>query len=37
MMLTHLISIALWCNGNTSGFGPEIGGSNPSGATRFAL
>lgn len=25
----------LWCNGNTSGFGPEIGGSNPSGTTKI--
>ena len=25
--------IVLWCNGNTQGFGPCIGGSNPSGTT----
>ena len=25
----------LWCNGNTPGFGPGIGGSNPSGTTKI--
>lgn len=25
---------ALWCNGNTTGFGSVISGSNPLGATR---
>lgn len=29
--------IALWCNGNTSGFGSEVGGSNPSGATIMPI
>lgn len=30
---THII--ALWCNGNTSDFGPAVPGSNPGGATTF--
>ena len=25
---------APWCNGNTPGFGPDISGSSPGGATK---
>ena len=29
--------IVLWCNGNTSGFGPEIRGSSPCGTTKYFI
>ena len=33
--LCSTYKIALWCNGNTTGFGSVISGSNPLGATRW--